>query len=69
MAISGDFGPSSAGRTRASLSSMDWHWRAPCWLTLSGARPTKDLQGMMSYNRLHLADRVRLLRGEPIFFD
>lgn len=34
-----------------------------------GAEYTEDLQGMMRFNRLELADQVRLLEGEPIFFD
>jgi uncharacterized FlgJ-related protein len=30
---------------------------------------TQELQGMMRHNRLELADRVRLIEGDPIFFD
>ena len=28
-----------------------------------------DLRGMMRFNRLHIADDLRLLQGEPIYFD
>ncbi len=50
---------------------LDGHALAGTLLSYSerGKEYTDDLQGMISYNKLTIADDLRLLEGEPIYYD
>ena len=34
-----------------------------------GSEYTEELKGTMRFNQLQVADKVRLMEGEPIYFD
>ena len=56
---------------RSGRVSLDGHALAATLLSYSerGEEYTKEIQGIIDYNRLTLADDLRLLEGEPIYFD